>query len=76
MGGQIGTVERERRNTIVQQQQAEERQRATALATRIVGHLSRVVIRPGPKPEERECTEVARELETEIPALVSIILED
>jgi hypothetical protein len=76
MGGQLSTAEVERRRAVAAQERQAENKRAVRLATGIVEHLNRIVIRPGPKPEERQCTEVAGELRAEIPALVEIILRD
>lgn len=76
MGGQISPQEVERRRLQQQQRQAEDNKRATELATEIVRHLNSTVIRPGPKPEERECTQVATELEAEIPALAAMICQE
>lgn len=63
--------ERERQRLI-----SEARKDATSLATRIVEHINHTVIRPGPKPEERECTHVADELRLEIPTIADLILEE
>lgn len=73
MGGQLSSLEIERRKLQQQQRQTEDNKRATELATEIIRHLNSTVIRPGPKPEERECTQVATELKAEIPALAAII---
>ena len=78
MGGSYiaSQAERERLERMRQQQKAQERRDAVALASRIIDHLNKVIIRPGPKPEERECTTVARELKGEIPTIADLILGD
>lgn len=76
MGGVITAADREHREQVLREYEARQRQRATDLATKLVRHLNRIVIRPGPKPEERECTQVAAELESQIPQLANIILSE
>lgn len=76
MGGNISAADRERREQVLREYEERQRQKATTLAAKLVRHLNRIVIRPGPKPEERECTQVATELESEIPNLASIILRE
>lgn len=76
MGGNITAVDRERQTQMAREWDERRRREATALATKLVRHLNRVVIRPGPKPEKRECTQVAAELESEIPNLANIILKE
>lgn len=75
MGGYdiVSDAERERRARKQREMELKAHENAVALATQIVNHLNSVVIRPGPKPEERECTKVASELEAEIPVLAEMI---
>ena len=53
----------------------EERESAQRLATSVIQLINSAIIRPGPKPEERECTQVAGELEALRPKIVKLILE-
>lgn len=78
MGGSAiqSAEEIKRREQAIARMEAEELERAKRLAKRIVSHLNKIVIRPGPKPEERECTKVAKELEAEIPAIAEMIHEE
>lgn len=46
------------------------KQLAKIYVTIICNEINNVVIRPGPKPEERECTEVAKELKEFRPVLI------
>lgn len=52
-----------------------DRKSAEDLATLIIDRINTTVIRPGPKPEERECTEVASELVGLHGEIVALILE-
>jgi hypothetical protein len=52
-----------------------ERESAHELAGRIIRLINSKVIRPGPKPEERECTSVASEVEALQPRIAKLILD-
>lgn len=47
---------------------------ANELADRVLSLINSKVIRPGPKPEERECTQVASEILALKPDIVELIL--
>jgi hypothetical protein len=66
--------ERERYKAAQLAREREEYQSAEAVASRIIEMINSRVIRPGPKHEERECTEVAAEIEVLKPEIIELIL--
>jgi hypothetical protein len=75
MGGILSAPEVKRREAARAERDRIEQESANGLAGQIITLINSVVIRPGPKPEERECTQVARELEALRPQIVGLILE-
>lgn len=73
MGNTPFEIEARRNRRIAREK--EERASARALADKIIAEINNKIIRPGPKPEERECTVVASELEALRPRIAQIILE-
>lgn len=78
MGGvaYVSQQEIDRRKELAKAIEIEDMRRATKLAKKLIAHLNKIVIRPGPKPEERECTKVASELEAEIPTIAKMIYDE
>lgn len=74
--GYISQQEIDRRKELAKAIELEDMKRATRLAKKVIGHLNKIVIRPGPKPEERECTKVASELEAQIPTIAKMIYDE
>jgi hypothetical protein len=74
-GGILSACEVKRREAARAENDRIEQESANGLAERIIGLINSIVIRPGPKPEERECTQVASELEALRPQIVELILE-
>lgn len=73
MGNTAFEIE-QRRNARLKRE-VEDSKAANDLAARIIAEINNTIIRPGPKPEERECTTVAQELEALQPRIATLILE-
>jgi hypothetical protein len=62
---------RQRRNAVSERRKQLAKKIVESVSAEIVG----VIIRPGPKQEERECTTVAKELYDLTPSLESLVLK-
>lgn len=71
MGGESKKRVREEAERISSRKSKE----ATEIVNLLVNEINDTIIRPGPKPEERQCTEVAQELLDLKPHLINLILE-
>ena len=73
MGNTAFEIEQRRKSRLARE--GEDLKWATSVAEKVIAEINNVVIRPGPKPEERECTNVAAELRALGPRIAAIILE-
>ena len=74
MGNTTYEIEQRRKKRLEKEQK--DRQWANGIAARIVAEINSVIIRPGPRPEERECITVAAELSALQPRIAAIILDE
>lgn len=54
---------------------AERKKMATKIVMALVDRVVAEIIRPGPKPEERECYEMAGELRATVPELEKLVIQ-
>jgi hypothetical protein len=73
MGNTPYEVEQRRSQRLAREREAQEA--AEELAQQVIDLINKVVIRLGPKPEERECTQVAGDIEALRPQIIDLILE-